>query len=144
MNQRQATTCCQHPRAGLWSGMMKAVPLLVLLAVPGCAPDSAGAAGTAEDFKQAIAAGDMSVACSKLTPRLREKTAAKSTCEDQMGSLQLSAGGAVLRTHSYGRNALVEFENDAVFLAAAGSGWQVTGAGCTLRGDSSYDCEVGG
>lgn len=142
--KRQAASCCPDPRAGFWSGMLKTLPLLVLLAVPGCAPDGAGAVGAAEDFRRAITAGDMSAACSKLTPRVREKTAASSTCEDQMRSLQLSVGGSVLRTHNYGRNALVEFENDAVFLAAAGSGWQVTGAGCTLRGKSSYDCEVGG
>lgn len=144
MDQRPVMSCGPDRRAGLRSGFMTALPLLVLLAVSGCAPDSAGAAAAAQDFRQAITAGDTSTACSMLRPRVREKVAADSTCEDQIKLLQLSAGGSVLRTESYGRNAMVEFEDDTVFLAASGSGWQVTGAGCTSRGESSYDCEVGG
>lgn len=144
MNQRPPGSGVPGRRAGLPSNSMKVLPLLALLAVSGCSPDSAGAAAAAQDFRRAVTAGDTSAACSMLRPRVRDKAAADSTCEDQLGSLQLPPGGTVLRTESYGRNALVEFEDDTVFLAATGSGWQVTGAGCTLREESSYDCEVGG
>lgn len=144
MNRRPAMYCGPDRRAGLRPGFMRALPLLVMLGVSGCAPDSAGAAAAAQDFRRAIAAGDTSAACSMLMPRAREKAAANSTCQDQIMSLQLPAGGTVLRTESYGRSAMVEFEDDTVFLAASGSGWQVTGAGCTSRGDSSFDCGVGG
>jgi hypothetical protein len=116
---------------------------LAVLAISGCAPDGSGAAVAAQDFRRAIA-DDSSSACSMLTPRAREKTAATTTCEDQVESLQLTAGAAVLRTERYGRNAMVEFEDDTVFLTVSGSGWQVTGAGCTARGEAPYDCEVGG
>lgn len=144
MNQSPAVACGPDRRGCFWPGSLKALPLLVLLTVPGCAPDSAGAAAAAQDFRRAVAAGDTSTACSLLRPRVREKTAADSSCEDQLKSLQLPAGGSVVRTESYGRNAMVEFDDDTVFLAASGSGWQVTGAGCRPQGESPYDCEVGG
>lgn len=144
MNQGPVVSRAPGRRRGLWLGYMKALPLLMLLAVSGCAPGNAGAVAAAQDFRRAVIAGETSTACSMLRPRAREKAAGNTTCEDQMGSLQFSAGAAVLRAESYGRNAIVEFEDDTVFLAASGSGWQVTGAGCTPREESSYDCEVGG
>lgn len=144
MNQGPVVSCIPGRRMGLRTGYIKALPLLVLLAVAGCAPGNAGAVAAAQDFRRAVIAGDMSTACSMLRPRAREKAAGNTTCEDQVESLQFSAGMTVLRAESYGRSAIVEFEDDTVFLAASGSGWQVTGAGCTPREESSYDCEVGG
>lgn len=144
MKPKPAVACGPDRRLVSWPGSLTAGLLLVLLAVPGCSPDSEGAARAAQDFKGALSAGDASTACSMLRPQVRDKAASGRTCEERLGSLQLPAGGAVLRTESYGRNAIVEFEDDTVFLAVAGSGWEVTGAGCTLRGESSYDCEVGG
>ena len=123
---------------------IKAGLLLVVVSVSGCAPDSAGAAATAQEFRQAAAAGDTSATCSMLGPKAREKAAAGSTCEDQLASLQLPTSGAALKTQRYGRNAMVEFEDDSVFLTMTGAGWQVTGAGCMPRGELPYDCEVGG
>jgi hypothetical protein len=76
----------------------------------------------------------------------REKTAQEqeSTCEDHLRNLQIQEPGTVTRTEIYGRAAFVEFEQDAVFLAAAEGGWKVTAAGCTPNGDAPYTCEVGG
>lgn len=144
MKQGPAVACGPDRRVGLWPGFMRAGVFLVLLAVSGCAPDSAGAAAAAQDFRRAVAAGDASAACSMLRPKVREKTAAGSSCEDQVKSLQFPGGGTVLRTETYGRNAMVEFDDDTVFLTVSGSGWQITGAGCTSQGESPYDCEVGG
>ena len=79
-----------------------------------------------------------------LTPHAREQTQGKSTCEEHLASLGMPSGGAVLRTERYGRSALVVFDDDTMFLTVTGSGWQVTGAGCSARGELPYDCEVGG
>jgi hypothetical protein len=117
---------------------------LAVLAVAGCAPDSAGAAAAAQDFRRAVADRDASSACSMLSQEAREKTAAQSSCEDQVESLQPPGAGTALRSERYGRNAMVEFEDDTVFLTLSGSGWQVTGAACTEQGEAPYDCEVGG
>src|SRR5690349_11508067 len=113
-------------RAGTLPRLMKAGLVLVVLAVSGCAPESAGAAATAQEFRRTAAAGDTAAACAMLSPKAREKTAADSTCQDQLTSLQLPTTGAALRTARYGRNAMVEFEDDTVFLTADGSGWLVT------------------
>lgn len=132
---------------GSWAGrlprLLKAAPLLALLAVGGCAPDSAGAENAAQDFRQALADGDTSAACSMLTPHLHEEASAQGTCEEQLESLQLPASGEAMKAESYGRNAMVEFADDTVFLTVSGSGWQVTGAGCTAQGDA-YNCDLGG
>jgi hypothetical protein len=131
-------------RVGRLPLLLRASSLLAVLAVSGCAPDSAGAGAAAEDFRRAVAGGDTSTACSMLSPQTRQDVAKDSTCEEQLASLELSVDGADLQTERYGRNAMVEFEDDTVFLTVTGSGWQVTGAGCTPRGESPYECEVGG
>lgn len=134
----------RRARAGKLPGLMKAGLVVVVLAVSGCAPESAGAAAAAQEFRRAAAAGDTSAACSMLSPKAREKAAASGTCEEQLASLQLPTTGAELRTARYGRNAMVEFDDDTIFLTASGSGWLVTGAGCKPRGELPYDCDVGG
>jgi hypothetical protein len=125
---------------------MAVAAIAVLLAVSGCAPEGTAAADAARGFHQALAGSEWSVACSMLQSGTREKTAREqgSTCEDHLRNLQIQEPGAVTRTEVYGRGAFVEFENDAVFLAAAEGGWKVTAAGCTPNGDAPYTCEVGG
>ncbi|UZX04362.1 hypothetical protein F8G81_18400 [Arthrobacter sp. CDRTa11] len=117
---------------------------LLLLVLAGCAPDGAGASTAAEEFHQALASGDAEQACSMLSQSARDKAESDGGCESQLEELQLSDAGAPGKSEVYGRNAMVEFENDTVFLAAASSGWQITGAGCTSQGESGYMCEVGG
>jgi hypothetical protein len=79
-----------------------------------------------------------------LSPHTREEASATSSCEEELESLELPSEGNILRAESYGREAIVEFEDDTVFLTVSGTGWQVTGAGCEERVGSSYNCEVGG
>jgi hypothetical protein len=74
----------------------------------------------------------------------REKTAKGGTCEEHLQALQVPEPGTVIQTAVYGRSAFIEFEDDAVFLAAAEGGWKVTAAGCTPNGEKPYTCEVGG
>ncbi|MGX1159936.1 hypothetical protein FBY31_1703 [Arthrobacter sp. SLBN-100] len=120
--------------------------IAALLAVSGCAPDGTAPADAAQEFHQDLAASDWSAACNMLQSDTREKTAQEqeSTCEDHLRNLQIQEPGTLARTEIYGRGAFVEFENDAVFLAAAEGGWKVTAAGCTPNGDAPYTCEVGG
>ncbi|SKC11164.1 hypothetical protein SAMN05660473_04220 [Arthrobacter sp. 49Tsu3.1M3] len=131
-------------RAGKSPGLMKAGLVVVVLAVSGCVPESAGASAAAQEFRRAAAAGDTSAACSMLSPKAHEKAAASGTCQEQLASLHLPTTGAQLRTARYGRNAMVEFDDDTIFLTASGAGWLVTGAGCLPRGELPYDCDVGG
>lgn len=141
---RGGRTAARDARMGSLRTLTAVGVFLAVLAVSGCAPDSAGAAEAAQDFRRAVIEGDASSACSMLTPLAREEIAAKTSCEDHMGSLQLPAEGPALGTERYGRNAVVQFEDDTVFLTVSGSGWQVTGAGCRAQGEAPYDCKVGG
>ena len=120
--------------------------ILALLTLSGCTPDGNAATAAAQDFHQALAASNWSLACSMLEADTREKAADEQdgTCEERLQNLQLGEAGTVTGTEKFGRNALVTFENDAVFLAAVGSGWHVRGAGCEPRGEAPYICEVGG
>ncbi|CCQ45131.1 hypothetical protein ARTSIC4J27_1064 [Pseudarthrobacter siccitolerans] len=120
--------------------------IAALLAVSGCAPDGTAPADAAQEFHQAMSSSDWSSACSMLESDTREKTAREQegSCEDHLRNLQIQEPGTVARTETYGRGAFVEFENDAVFLAAAEGGWKITAAGCTPNGDAPYTCEVGG
>ena len=119
---------------------------MVLLS--GCAPEGTAATGAAEAFHRAMAGSDMTAACALLLPHTREETARSSDnggCESQLQKAKLSDPGKVLRTEQYGRDAFVQFENDAVFLAVSGGGWKVTAAGCKPNGEEApFTCEVGG
>jgi hypothetical protein len=125
---------------------LTAVAIAALVVLTGCAPDGTEAADAAEEFHQALSSSDWSSACAMLRSDTREKTAREqgSSCEDHLRNLQVQEPGTVTRTEIYGRGAFVEFENDAVFLAAAEGGWKITAAGCTQNGDAPYTCEVGG
>jgi hypothetical protein len=128
------------------SMLLGAACLLVLAAVTSCAPDAASAASAAQDFHRAVDASDWSAACALLQPETREKTVDQvgGSCEAGLEALQLPEAGPLMKTEAYGREALVKFDNDAVFVAVSGSGWQITAAGCRPQGESAYSCEVGG
>jgi hypothetical protein len=130
--------------ADTWGTSKAAAGIAALLALSGCAPDGTAPADAAQEFHQSLSGSDWSAACAVLQSDTREKTAQESTCEDHLRNLQIQEPGTVTRTEIYGRAAFVEFEQDAVFLAAAEGGWKVTAAGCTPNGDAPYTCEVGG
>jgi hypothetical protein len=143
---RTRTATRPGTRACGWSRsiVLAAAGLLVLLAISGCAPDGTAAVDTAQKFSQALAASDWSGACAMLLADAREKVAKDRTCEENLQALQIPEPGTVTRTGIYGRSALIEFENDAVFLTVAEGGWKITAAGCTPNGAKPYTCEVGG
>jgi hypothetical protein len=134
-----------HPKGA--ERAVAAAALVALLALSACAPAGKEAAAAAEEFHQAVDAGQMSEACSLLQPATREETArtgGAGSCENQLQRKRLPNAGKILHTERYGRNALVEFEKDTVFLTASEAGWKITAAGCTPEGDAPYMCEVGG
>jgi hypothetical protein len=129
------------------SAVLVLASLVAVLAVSGCAPDGTAAAGAAQEFHQALTSSDWSSACSMLQSKTREEVAREqdSTCEDRFRALQVQPPGTVTRSEIYGRSAFIEFENDAVFLAAEEGGWHITAAECTPNGEEApYTCEVGG
>ena len=137
------------PRAGrgLRFGLL-AVLALSGAALSGCAPEGTEAGEAAEAFHRDVASSDMTAACSLLQSKTREETAQSSdagTCESQLDKAKIPDPGKLLSTEQFGRDAFVEFEHDAVFLAASDAGWRITGAGCTSTGEEApYTCEVGG
>ncbi|KGN41498.1 hypothetical protein, partial [Knoellia aerolata] len=53
--------------------------------------------------------------------------------------------GAEPTAEVYGRDAIVRWGGETVFLARFDDGWRVTAAGCRPRGDDlPYDCSVEG
>ncbi|WP_458778689.1 hypothetical protein [Arthrobacter sp. D3-16] len=131
---------------GLCRPLLAACLLVTAAAVTGCAPDATGASSTAQNFHKAVRSSDWSTACELLQPDTRQQVAERNgdSCEFGLESLQLPTAGTLLKTEAYGREALVEFDGDVVFMASSGSAWRVTAAGCSPRGDSPYSCEVGG
>lgn len=120
--------------------------LLLFLAVSGCAIKTESAALAAQEFHRALSASDWTAACALLQPATREKAEEQdgASCEAALQALALPAPGSHVASAVYGREALVEFDNDTVFLAASGAGWRVTAAGCSPREQKPYSCRIEG
>jgi hypothetical protein len=131
----------------------RSLALLALVAsagaVSGCStalPSGAAAADAAARFSTAIAAQDGEAACGLLAPGALSavEEATGSTCSASILSLGLPGGGQSVTDEAYGRAAVVQLQNDTVFLTIAGGRWAVRAAGCTPNGDAPYDCTVKG
>jgi hypothetical protein len=129
-------------RGAVWT----AAAILALLTVAGCTPDGSAAANAAQGFHRSWSDSNWSAACSVVQSDIQEKITREqgTICENHLRTLRIPEPGSVIRSEIYGRNALVEFENDTVFLAEGENGWQITGAGCASSGEAPYNCEVGG
>lgn len=142
----------RHRRGG--SGLL--VALATVAAAPvlaGCsalAPDAPSAEGVAVAFAAAIDAGNAADACALLAPGTVEEIESSegASCEDAVLQLGLPAGGTGRSAEAFGRGAIVELDNDTVFLVGDGGGdvrgWRVTAAGCEPRPERPYDCTVKG
>jgi hypothetical protein len=89
--------------------------------------------------------GNAEARCDLLAPATlaafeKDQTA---SCNDAVQQLSLD-GGEVNSVEVWGGDAQVRMAGDTVFLTETTSGWRVTAAGCTSRGDAPYDCEVEG
>jgi hypothetical protein len=97
-------------------------------------------------FHQDAGGGELESACSMLAPATVEKLEGKEpgSCARQLERLGLDEAARVLDARSFGNSAQVILEGDTVFLTRSGSGWKITAAGCTPRGERPYDCELEG
>jgi hypothetical protein len=123
-------------------------PVALATVLSGCSslgPDSSGVAGVAQAFHAAMAAGDGSAACSRLSARVAEELAQSGgSCEQAVLAADVPAAGAVRSVQVWGGRGLVVLDHDVVFLAEFDGGWRVTAAGCSPRKDRPYDCTVKG
>lgn len=107
------------------------------------------AIAAARDFRFAVATHDASAACALMAPQTRRelRQTTKQPCVRGVGAVEIPAGrdrDDVRRVDVFGGQARVEFAGDTVFLAEFPTGWRVSAAGCTPRGDHPYDCTLAG
>ncbi|EAP98458.1 hypothetical protein JNB_15878 [Janibacter sp. HTCC2649] len=126
--------------------------LLALVPATGCAGRGAAETGAVSAAsEQFISAASMQPgkACDFLAPATLESIASDdeecATAMADLGMETLRAGGPEPRAQVYGRDAIVQWDDQTMFLARFDGGWLVTAAGCTPRGkDLPYDCSVEG
>ena len=132
---------------------LAALAVLAAPALAGCsalAPDAPSAEGVAVAFAAAIESGSAAEACAMLARGTVEEieSSEDAPCEQVILSLGLPAGGQGRTAEAFGRGAIVELDNDTVFLVGNGAGdvrsWRVTAAGCEPRTERPYDCVVKG
>ena len=114
----------------------------LLTGLTGCAGASDGdVSKVAVTFENP--SGDVQSRCALLAPATLTELEQDSPCADALPQLPLD-GGRVRSVEVWGGGAQVRMEGDTVFLTQTRSGWRVTAAGCTPRGDAPYQCEVDG
>ena len=126
-----------------------AAPLTVVLG--GCAGRGSAENGAAGDTATAFLAVTTSApqdAYDLLAPATLEVLRSDGEdCSDALADVAPAGGlvGAEPRVQVYGRDAIVRWGTETVFLARFEDGWRVTAAGCRPRGeDLPYDCSVEG
>ncbi|MGW7313793.1 hypothetical protein [Streptomyces sp. NPDC054865] len=122
----------------------------VAVLVGGCGAPAArvdGARAAGERFERALASGDREAACRLLAPETSgqlEQDEGKA-CREALGAQELPTAGAVRTTEVYGRQAMLGFVGDTLFLSRFGGGWKVVAAGCTPQGEQQpYQCMLKG
>jgi hypothetical protein len=123
------------------------VAAAVVLMITGCADARGAAAGAAAGvFNTELASNDFDSACALLAPSTRERLEHGSTCAQALAGRRPPAGApsTQLTGQVWGDRALVRTRSDTVFLQLSSTGWKVTAAGCTARGEAPYDCELEG
>lgn len=103
------------------------------------------ASSAAVDFYRLLAR-DPAGACARLAPGTRHEleAAAGQACEQALPEEDLPSARSVRHVEVYGKQALVELDEDVAFLARFDNGWRVTAAGCVPRKVLPYDCSVKG
>lgn len=125
--------------------------MLAALALGGCAGRGSvedGAAGDAATAFFAAASAAPQGACDLLAPATLEVLRSDGEdCADALAEVAPDGGvtGTEPTVEVYGRDAIVRWGSETVFLARFDDGWLVTAAGCRPRGeDLPYDCSVEG
>ncbi|MFC7486095.1 hypothetical protein ACOCJ7_12650 [Knoellia sp. CPCC 206453] len=126
--------------------------LLTLVSLTGCAGRGSVENSAVDDAAGrfiSAASTEPAKACDTLAPATLDSIASDdeecATAIADLGVETLRADGPELRAQVYGRDAIVQWEDQTMFLARFDSGWLVTAAGCTPRGkDLPYDCSIEG
>lgn len=127
-----------------------AAALALALTVTGCAgrgsvEDDAVAEATTAFLAAAQGAPDR--ACDLLAPATLETVSSDGDCGTAMEEVTSSGGSGTGEpvVETWGRDAMVRWGEQTVFLARFDDGWRVTAAGCESRGeDLPFDCAVEG
>ena len=128
-----------------------ALPVAATLLLTGCAgrgsSENDRVADTATRFLDAAASAPDS-GCGLLAPATLEQLESDNeTCGDAVSAAAPRGDIASLppSIQVYGRDAMVQWADQTLFLARFDDGWRVVAAGCKPRGkDLSYDCTVEG
>lgn len=125
---------------------------VALVVLGGCAGRGSAENGAVSDAAERFisAANTMpGQACDALAPATLESIASDDEdCTTAIADLELKtrmAGAPSLEVKVYGRDAIVHWDDQTLFLARLNDGWLVTAAGCQPRGkDLPYDCSIEG
>jgi len=128
-----------------------ALSVAATLLLTGCggrgSAENGHVADTATRFLAAAASAPES-GCDLLAPATLEQLESDDEqCADAIG--EVGSGGTPTsgepRVEVYGRDAIVRWADQTLFLANFDAGWRVTAAGCEPRGkDLPYDCTIEG
>lgn len=119
------------------------VPLVVLLfAGCGASPATGGVTRVAADFQRDVAAGDLAPACALLSAEVRSSF--DGGCPAALKQAKVPGVTGAPTTSVYGKNGLVRWRGEAVFVSRFPEGWRVVAAGCTAQHDKPYQCSVSG
>jgi hypothetical protein len=140
---------CRRPYR---AGRRFASPILILVAglvaVAGCTGPGADQAAQAADSFQRLVGDEPAKACDLLAPGTRDEVEKSSDkeCPEALGDADLPDPSALTSVDVYGKDAIVRFADDTVFLARFPDGWRVTAAGCRpgSSDEKPYDCDVAG
>lgn len=114
---------------------------LCLCAACGSGGDPARTAATR--FVGAVEQGDDGAACAMLAPATVESLTSDGTsCETELGSLDLPTDQDVSETSVWSDRAQVRTSSDVLFLVEMPDGWRVAAAGCTRQPDETYQCQL--
>lgn len=128
-------------------GLPGLIVVLVLLAGCGTSGDRAQADRVVQQFYDAVRHGNGQQACAQLSEStvMQLESQMKQPCPNVITRLQY-AGGPIVRTSVYVKNAKVDLRNDeSAFLEREPSGWRLSAVGCRPEGkpeDRPLECEA--
>lgn len=131
---------------------VRCAALLALVPLAGCAGRGSAEDGAVSDTAARFISAASTVpaqACEMLAPATLESIASDDEeCGPAIADLKIETlvvDGPEFTVQTYGRDAMVQWADQTMFLARFDGGWRVTAAGCEPRGkDLPYDCSIEG
>jgi hypothetical protein len=127
---------------------LRALALVVVLLLSGCAGGHADAVHeTAEEWRQAVRAGDWASACDLMAPVTVEELekSAKKPCAEALPDEATEPAEEAPEVSAYGKSGQASWRGETVFLGDFDGSWLVWAASCRPAGaDEPYDCDISG